>query len=149
MESHPRETGVVDRGSVLLVVYSAFSAGVVGGIWHQISLAQFAAVLAVDGAILATVLSTATWVSRRLRFPTADRVIVIFCGSKKSIATGIPMAAVLFAGKDVSLIVLPAMLFHQIQLMVCAVLSRRYARSYDDTTHLRPDPHQETAVVQI
>ena len=144
MESHPRETGVVDRGSVLLVVYSAFSAGVVGGIWHQISLAQFAAVLAVDGAILATVLSTATWVSRRLRF-----VIVIFCGSKKSIATGIPMAAVLFAGKDVSLIVLPAMLFHQIQLMVCAVLSRRYARSYDDTTHLRPDPHQETAVVQI
>ena len=62
----------------------------------------------------------------------ADRIVVVFCGSKKSIATGIPMAVVLFAHKDVSLIVLPAMLYHQIQLMVCAVLARRYARRTDD-----------------
>jgi sodium/bile acid cotransporter 7 len=132
LESRPRETGLVDRGSVLLVVYSAFSAGVVGGIWHQITAAQLIAVLAVDAGILALVLTTTTWASRSLGFPLADRIVVIFCGSKKSIATGIPMAAVLFAGRDVSLIVLPAMLFHQIQLMVCAVLSRRYARSYDE-----------------
>jgi solute carrier family 10 (sodium/bile acid cotransporter), member 7 len=54
--------------------------------------------------------------------------VVIFCGSKKSIATGIPLAALLFARNEVSLILLPAMLFHQIQLMVCSVLARRYSR---------------------
>jgi len=43
-------------------------------------------------------------------------------------ASGIPMANILFAGQAVSLIVLPLMLFHQIQLMVCASLARRYAR---------------------
>jgi sodium/bile acid cotransporter 7 len=141
--SHPRQTGLVDRGSVLLVVYSAFSAGVVGGIWHQITLAQLAAVLAVDAAILATVLRATMWASGRLGFPMADRIVVIFCGSKKSIATGIPMAAVLFAGKDVSLIVLPAMLFHQIQLMVCAILSRRYARRIDEPA--RPETNRDQA----
>ncbi len=120
--------GLVDRGSVLLVIYSAFSQGVVAGIWQQVTVAQLLIVFGVDALILAVVLTTTAFSSRRLGFPTADRIVVIFCGSKKSIATGIPMAAVLFAHQDVSLIVLPAMLFHQLQLIVCAVLSRRFAR---------------------
>jgi sodium/bile acid cotransporter 7 len=70
--------------------------------------------------------------AQRLRFSIEDRIVVVFCGSKKSIATGIPMAAVLFAHRDVGLIVLPAMLFHQLQLMVCAVLAPRFARRPDD-----------------
>jgi sodium/bile acid cotransporter 7 len=128
LERHRRVVGLVDRSSVLLVVYSAFSAGVVGGVWHQVTPARLLCVVAVDAVILAIVLSSTAFASRRLGFGTADRIVVIFCGSKKSIATGIPMAAVLFAHRDVSLIVLPAMLFHQLQLMVCAILSRRFAR---------------------
>ena len=128
LERRPRETGLVDRGSVLLVIYSAFSAGVVSGVWHQVTFPHLFGLVVVDIAILATVLTTTTYAARLLGFSTADRIVVIFCGSKKSIATGIPMAAVLFASKDVSLVVLPAMLFHQIQLMVCAVMARRFAR---------------------
>ncbi|HEX3875014.1 MAG TPA: bile acid:sodium symporter family protein [Solirubrobacteraceae bacterium] len=128
LETHRSLVGLVDRGSVLLVVYSAFSAGVVAGIWHQVTPPRLAALLIVDAAILATVLAATAYGSRRLGLDAADRIVVIFCGSKKSIATGIPIAAVLFARRDVSLIVLPAMLFHQIQLMVCAVLARRFAR---------------------
>jgi sodium/bile acid cotransporter 7 len=53
----------------------------------------------------------------------------MFCGSKKSLSAGISMAGVLFAGHAVSLIVLPLMLFHQIQLMAGAGLARRLSRS--------------------
>ena len=72
-------------------------------------------------------LAATTLLSRRLGFSRADEITIVFCGSKKSLASGLPMASVLFAGSSVGLIVLPLMLFHQLQLMVCAALARRYA----------------------
>jgi solute carrier family 10 (sodium/bile acid cotransporter), member 7 len=125
---HPHLTAVVDRGSVLVVVYAAFSAGMVAGIWHQLSIATLLAILAVALAVLAVVIFVTTWVSRWLEFPVEDEIAAVFCGSKKSMAGGIPMAAILFPGHAVGLIVLPLMLFHQVQLFVCAALARRYAR---------------------
>jgi sodium/bile acid cotransporter 7 len=117
----------VDRGSILLVVYAAFSEGMVAGIWHSLDLAMLGRLFVVDAVLLAAVLGTTTWVSRRLGFERADEITIVFCGSKKSLASGLPMASVLFAGGSVGLIVLPLMLFHQLQLMVCAALARRYA----------------------
>jgi len=125
---HPHVTAVVDRGSVLVVVYAAFSAGMVAGIWHQLSISSLGAILAVDLIVLALVIFVTTWVSRWLAFPAEDEIAAVFCGSKKSMAGGIPMAAILFPGHAVGLIVLPLMLFHQAQLFVCAALARRYAR---------------------
>jgi solute carrier family 10 (sodium/bile acid cotransporter), member 7 len=131
LSRHPRATSMVDRGSILLVVYSAFSAGVVAGIWHDFTIWQLAAVAMVDLVLLVVVLNLTRLASRRLGFARPDQVVITFCGSKKSLATGLPMASVLFAGHDVSVIVLPLMLFHQIQLVVCAVLARRYRRRAD------------------
>jgi len=125
---HKALLGLVDRGSILLVVYAAFSEGVTQGIWHQLGLADLARLLAVDAALLAAVLAITTYGSRLLGFSRADEVTIVFCGSKKSLASGLPMATVLLAGQSVGLIVLPLMLFHQIQLMVCATLAKRYAR---------------------
>ena len=119
--------GLVDRGSILLVVYAAFSEGVTHGIWHQLDLATLATLLLVDAALLATVLAATAGITRALGFARADAITVIFCGSKKSLASGLPMASILFSGQPVGLIVLPLMLFHQIQLMACAALARRYA----------------------
>jgi sodium/bile acid cotransporter 7 len=119
--------GLVDRGSILLVVYTAFSEGVTQGIWHQLGLSELGRLLAVDAALLGAVLAITTYGSRMLGFSTADEVTIVFCGSKKSLASGLPMATVLLAGQSVGLIVLPLMLFHQIQLMVCATLAKRYA----------------------
>jgi sodium/bile acid cotransporter 7 len=122
-----RLLGLVDRGSILLVVYVAFSDGVNQGIWHQLDMASLGTLLAVDAALLAAVLSLTTVASRLLGFSRADEIVAVFCGSKKSLASGLPMATVLFAGQSAGLIVLPLMLFHQIQLMACAALARRYA----------------------
>jgi sodium/bile acid cotransporter 7 len=125
---HPVLTSTVDRGSVLLVVYAAFSEGMATHIWSKVSAGDLGLILAIDLVILGLVIAATTLASRRLGFAAEDEIAIVFCGSKKSLAGGVPMATILFAGHAVSLIVLPLMLFHQTQLFVCATLARRYAR---------------------
>ena len=119
----------VDYGSILLIVYAAFGHGVAEGIWHQIRIPHLIELALVDGALLGAVMISLTMLSRRLGFSRSDEITIVFCGSKKSLVSGLPIAAILFAGHPLGLIVLPIMLFHQLQLMVCAALARRYAAS--------------------
>ena len=124
---------LVDRSSILLVIYTAFSAAVVEGIWKKVSLGDLAMVLLVSAVILAIVLSATTWAARFFKFSREDEIAIVFCGSKKSLASGVPMAGVLFPTAAVGAMIVPLMLFHQMQLMVCAVMARRYAqRPADD-----------------
>jgi sodium/bile acid cotransporter 7 len=131
----------LDRGSILLVVYTAFSQGVVAGIWTRLTVPSLAMLFAVNAVLLAIVLTATTAAARRLRFSAEDEIAIVFCGSKKSLASGLPMASVLFPAATVGLMVLPLMLFHQMQLMVCAWLARRYntnlARTADPTSTSR------------
>ena len=140
---HKTLLGLVDRGSILLVVYAAFSEGVTQGISNQLGLSDLERLAAVDAALLAAVLFITTFSSRLLGFSRDDEVTIVFCGSKKSLASGLPMATVLLAGQEVELIVLPLMLFHQIQLMVCAALAKRYANAGRGAT--APAPGGEIA----
>jgi len=126
LKRHPLALKSVDYGSVLILVYAAFSHGVVDGIWHQIDAGDLFKVALVDIALLAAVMTILTLGSRQLGFSRADEIAIVFCGSKKSLVNGVPIASLLFAG-HVGLVVIPLMLFHQIQLMVCASLARHYA----------------------
>ncbi|PZH10639.1 bile acid:sodium symporter [Streptomyces sp. NTH33] len=135
---HRKVLGLVDRGAILLVVYTAFSEGMVRGIWHQVSPARLGALLGVEAVLLAAMLALTWYGARALRFGRADRIAIQFAGSKKSLASGLPMASVLF-GAQASLAVLPLMLFHQMQLMVCAVIAKRRSRD--------PEAQQEAAPV--
>ncbi|MEU9859669.1 bile acid:sodium symporter family protein [Streptomyces sp. NPDC047971] len=139
--------GYVDRGSILLVVYTAFSLGMVAGIWHQVTPARLGLLLAVEAVLLAMMLTLSWYGAKRLGFDRGDRIAIQFAGSKKSLAAGLPMASVLF-GAQASLAVLPLMLFHQMQLMVCAVLAKRRARDPEAGTAPdaeEPAPTQEPA----
>ncbi|MFF4799619.1 bile acid:sodium symporter family protein [Streptomyces sp. NPDC001351] len=133
---HKKVLGLVDRGSILLVVYTAFSEGMVRGIWHQVSPLRLGGLLVVEAVLLAVMLALTWYGAKALRFDREDRIAIQFAGSKKSLASGLPMASVLF-GAHASLAVLPLMLFHQMQLMVCAVLAKRRAH----------DPEAEAAEV--
>ena len=126
-ETNRRLVMLSDRGSILLAVYTSFSAAVVQGIWGQLPLSRFGVLILVLAAILALVLSATTLGSRLMGFSREDEIAIVFCGSKKSLASGVPLANVLFAGSAVGMTVLPLMIFHQMQLMVCATLARRYA----------------------
>ncbi|MGV9940237.1 bile acid:sodium symporter family protein [Streptomyces sp. NPDC003401] len=129
---HRKVLGHVDRGSILLVVYTAFSEGMVQGIWHQVGPARLAALLAVEAVLLAVMLALTWYGAKALRFGREDRIAIQFAGSKKSLASGLPMASVLF-GAHASLAVLPLMLFHQMQLMVCAVIAKRRSHGPEAT----------------
>ncbi|MGW6566631.1 bile acid:sodium symporter family protein [Streptomyces sp. NPDC054975] len=131
--------GYVDRGSILLVVYTAFSHGMVAGIWHQVTPARLGLLLAVEAVLLAVMLTLTWFGARRLGFGREDRIAIQFAGSKKSLAAGLPMASVLF-GPQAALAVLPLMLFHQMQLMVCAVIAKRRARDPEPAAEVRAEP---------
>ncbi|MET3118123.1 sodium/bile acid cotransporter 7 [Undibacterium sp. GrIS 1.8] len=119
---------MVDQSSILLVVYVAFSEAVVQGLWKQVPLVMLASLLIISGVMLAIIIFLTSYASRQFGFSKEDEITVVFCGSKKSLASGVPMAKVLFASHTVGMVLLPLMLFHQLQLMVCAVLAQRYAR---------------------
>ncbi|MFD8975462.1 bile acid:sodium symporter family protein [Streptomyces sp. NPDC059593] len=128
---HKKVLGYVDRGSILLVVYTAFSLGMTAGVWQLVTPARLGLLLAVEAVLLAVMLALTWYGAKRLGFDRADRVAIQFAGSKKSLAAGLPMASVLF-GAHASLAVLPLMLFHQMQLMVCAVIAKRRARDPEE-----------------
>ncbi|KAA8890357.1 bile acid:sodium symporter [Nocardia colli] len=141
LSRYAEPTKLVDRGSILLVVYSAFSAGMVEGIWHMLSPWRILALAGVCGVLLGLVIAATMLMGRIFGFAVPDRIVIVFCGSKKSLATGLPMATVLFASQPVGLIVLPLMMFHQIQLITCAALAQRWAKQAEEpgaSGELRP-----------
>ncbi|WP_028605137.1 bile acid:sodium symporter family protein [Ottowia thiooxydans] len=128
VKRHASTLKFVDQGSILLVVYTAFSAAVIEGLWKQVPLSALAGLLVVCAVLLTLALVLTALAARKLGFDKADEITIVFCGSKKSLASGVPMAKVLFPAASVGAIVLPLMLFHQMQLMVCAALAHRYSR---------------------
>ncbi|HFG8808634.1 TPA: bile acid:sodium symporter family protein [Corynebacterium striatum] len=122
-------TKIVDRGSITMVVYAAFSKGVVDGIWDSISIWEIVFLVVLSILMVAFMLWLTKILGSKLGFPRADVIAIEFCGSKKSLATGLPMASVIFASGSTSLglLILPLMIYHQVQLLTCSWLAARYA----------------------
>lgn len=125
-------TNILDRGVILLIVFSSFSDSVADGLWtrHGPALLAYALV----GAAL--FLFPMLWITRRIAtamgFPVEDEIVAVFCGSKKTVASGVPMAKLLFGGNpSMGVLVLPILFYHQMQLFVCSILARRYAARQD------------------
>ena len=128
VEARRRLLGYADRGSILLIIYVAFSKGMTSGMWTRFDSADLLVLFGALALLLALVLVITGFAARRiLGFTMKDEIVLLFCGSKKSLASGLPMASILFPGPQVGIIVLPLMLFHQLQLIVCAAIARHYA----------------------
>jgi sodium/bile acid cotransporter 7 len=125
---HKSILGLFDRGSILLVVYAAFSGAVTAGLWSKVGPKDLATLLFLSTAILAVVLALSALIARRLGFSKEDEIAIVFAGSKKSLASGVPIAGILFSTATAGIIVLPLMIFHQLQLMACALIAQRYGR---------------------
>ena len=135
---HKVLVGWVDRSSILLVVYTAFSEAVIGGLWTKCSAMGLLVQFVIGSVLLSFVRVTCWWLGGRLGLSREDAIVLLFCGSKKSLVSGIPMAGVLFPPAEVGLIILPAMIFHQIQLIVCAVIARRMGEPKTKKSPLSP-----------
>lgn len=128
----PKVVKVFDQGSILMVVYGAFSAAVVAGLWHQMSFTTLLYLTLACSGLLTMVMCMAWYIPKKLGFVQGDRAAILFCASKKTLASGVPMAQILFAGQPVGLIVLPIMIFHQIQLMVCGVIANAWSKRAEE-----------------
>ena len=128
VQRHKRLVGISDRGAILAAVYAAFSAAVLEGIWIRVPPQTLFSLFWVCLFLLAAMLLCTWSAARLLGFNRPDRITILFCGTKKSLVQGIPMARILFGGPDGGLIILPLMLFHQMQLMFCAWISGHYAK---------------------
>jgi sodium/bile acid cotransporter 7 len=126
----------LDRGTILLIVYVAFSSAVVAGVWERLGALDLVRLVGLCVLLLAVVLALTTAAARALGFDKADEIAIVFCGSKKSLASGAPIAAALLSPAVAGVAMIPLMVFHQIQLMACAALAQRYAA--------RPDTAPET-----
>jgi sodium/bile acid cotransporter 7 len=131
IQRHSKQASLVDRGSILLVVYNAFSGAVAVGIWSQVSVGDLVRLSLICLVLLVASMGWTVWISRRMKFPVEDEATILFGGSNKSLAAGAPMAAVLFPAATVGFVLLPIMLYHQFQLMACAAIAGHYAKRAD------------------
>src|SRR5690606_36898315 len=128
MRRYAKPLQLVDRGSILLVVYNAFSGAVVAGIWSQVSIPDLARLTLICLVLLAASLGLCIWLARSRGFSVEDEATIVFGGSNKSLAAGVPMAGALFPAATMGFVLLPVMLYHQFQLMACAAIAQRYAK---------------------
>jgi solute carrier family 10 (sodium/bile acid cotransporter), member 7 len=117
-----------DRVTIILSVYSAFSAAVIDGIWSRIPLGTLLVTALVCAFMLAVAMLFTTYGARLAGFPRDEQRSVLYCGSFKSVVSGVPMARVLFPSAEIGAMILPLMMYHQLQMMVSATLAPRQAR---------------------
>lgn len=128
-QRHKPVVGKVDRVTILLLVYTSFCDAFAGGIWQQTETQTLFITLGCSVLLLFLVLGIMQGVARALKLTHGEQAAVVFCGSKKSLATGVPMAQVMFAGQPMlGVVLLPIMLYHSVQLVVGAVLAARWAK---------------------
>ncbi|MEH6453906.1 MAG: bile acid:sodium symporter family protein [Psychromonas sp.] len=128
-EKHKAVVSKVDKYVILLIVYNAFCDSVSNGIWGEFSIGLLATSIVICIICLVVMVHSLQWGARRCKFSPPDEVAVVFCGTKKTLAAGVPMAKVIFgADPNLGMILLPIMLYHPIQIFYCAVLANRYAK---------------------
>lgn len=128
-QRHKPRIAVVDRLTILMLVYTSFCDSFREDIWGRHASGQLVLVAAVCAVLLAAALLLSGWLGRRCGFSREDRIAAIFCGSKKTLASGVPMAKLIFgAHPGLGLILLPIMIYHPLQLLVCGIMAQRWSR---------------------
>lgn len=128
VDSHRSLISLNDRLTIWLVVYTSFSSATVQGYWQRLDSLHLAGLIAACIILLAAIQLTIYAACKLLHFNRPDSITILFCGSKKSLAVGAPMMLALFGGLDNNLL-LPLMVFHQVQLMLCAHLAARWKKA--------------------
>lgn len=121
--------GRLDKLTIIITVYVAFSAAVTDGLWGRLDGAEMLRLLGIVTLLLAVAMGSAWVVGGALGLARQDRITLLFSGAHKSLATGAPMARILFPAAQAGMIVIPLMIYHQLQLTVSAWIAARLARN--------------------
>ncbi len=133
VDRHKAVVNKVDKYVILLIVYNAFCDSVANGIWSDFSVGMLAGSIILCCIVLLIMVHSIQWGARKVGFELPDEVAAVFCGTKKTLAAGVPMAKVIFgADPNLGMLLLPIMLYHPIQIFYCAILANRYAKRQSD-----------------
>jgi len=126
-ESRRKALGHFSMGVILFIVFAAFSDAAKGHVWTQHGPSLI--VLAALGAAVYFALASGlvALLGRAAKLPEPDRRAACFGAVQKTLASGVPMAALLF-GPQASLggILLPLLIYQPLQLTVQGMLAARW-----------------------
>jgi solute carrier family 10 (sodium/bile acid cotransporter), member 7 len=125
---HKAWIGRMDKLTIVITVYVAFSAAVNEGLWSRLSAADLAILFVIVSALLAAAFMGAWALGGALGLSREDRITLFYSGAHKSLATGAPMARILFPAAQAGMIIIPLMLYHQMQLIVSAWIAAKLNR---------------------
>ena len=128
VREHKRLATWMDRLSIAIAVYVAFSGAVEQGLWQQVGVLDWVVLLGLVGAFLALGFCGAWLLGGSLGLRRDDRIAFLFAGAQKSIALGAPLASVLFPPAVAGLLLLPVLTYHLLQLVLSAPLANRLNR---------------------
>ena len=129
VKGHRGLVTAMDRASIAIAVYVAFSGAVEQGIWSRIDGPGWLALGIACAALLVIGYGGSWLLSGWLCLPRGDRIAMLFAGAQKSVAMGAPLASVLFAPEAAGIILLPVLAYHLVQLIVSAPLAARLNRT--------------------
>ncbi|MCX7864917.1 MAG: bile acid:sodium symporter, partial [Novosphingobium sp.] len=115
----------LERLTIGLAVYVAFSGAVAEGIWNSIAISEWAGLVLGCGLLLLAGYGGSWLLARLLRLDRGDRIAMIFAGAQKSIALGAPLATVLFPPASAGAILLPLIVYHLAQMVAAAPVAVR------------------------
>lgn len=124
-------TMVVERAAIIVMLFNAVSAATAQGVWTEVHWSMLITVGVLSLALLAGVSGLLWFAGPRLGLALPERIVLLLGGSQKSLATGLPMGAVLFAPATLATLVVPLIIYHQMQLILGAVLARQLGRRAD------------------
>ncbi|WP_170299664.1 bile acid:sodium symporter family protein [Boudabousia tangfeifanii] len=123
IRKYHKVTAITDRTTIAFIVMGAVSGATLQGLWSSIRLSQIFILLAACAVLLTIMLAFTWYVSKAAKLPYDERIVVLMCGSKKSLTTGLPIAQVLFSAQVIASVTIPVLLFHQLQLFVCSSIA--------------------------
>ena len=120
---------MMDRTTICIAVYTAFSAAVVAGIWDQLQAQELAIIFALLAVIMAFAFGGGWYLGKALGLERGDRTSMLFACGQKSIAFGAPLAATLFPPAMAGMVLVPILIYHTVQLIISAWIAPQLAKS--------------------
>jgi sodium/bile acid cotransporter 7 len=124
-----KRLGTLSTAVILFIVFAAFCDAAKAEVWtkHGAALPLEALAIAVGLFVLATAATRA--LSRAAGLGGGDAIAAEFCAVQKTLASGVPLAGVIFAGDPrTGLILLPLLIYHPLQLSLHGALAAKWAK---------------------
>lgn len=126
---HSRKLSLLDKGTIILIVYSSFSTSFTSGIFTSVDLGDLLKMFVSVFLLFFIVYFGLGFTCNLLGLKTEDKITAQFCGTKKSLVHGSVMVKVIFGNSaNTGLLLLPIMLFHSLQLLLIAYFAERYRK---------------------